>query len=125
MEAKLGLPKPGAADAQDLDQRSRSVERGVAQVAELAKERGLLKPNDSGLPGALEDSAPRSPYKRFDDASKPFSPIYVIGADGELHDLADMSAAVNSLPAYKAYRLYARSESDRDAILNLIEEVAK
>lgn len=73
----------------------------------------------------LQDLAPRSPYKRFDDPSKPFTPIYVIGADGELHDLADMSAAVNSLPTYKAFRLYAREESDRNAILAMIEEVVQ
>jgi len=125
MEAKLGLPKPGAADVADFEQRQRAVERGVAAVTEAAKERGLLIPGSSGVPTVLEDLAPRSPYKRFDDASKPFVPIYVIGADGELHDLADMSAAVNSLPTYKAYRLYARGESDRDAILAMIEEVGQ
>jgi HD superfamily phosphohydrolase len=125
MEARLGLPKPGAADVADFEQRRKAVERGVAAVTEAAKERGLLEPGDSGLPRVLQDLAPRSPYKRFDDASKPFTPIYVIGADSELHDLADMSAAVNSLPTYKAYRLYAREESDRNAILAMIEEVAK
>jgi len=97
----------------------------VAKVGELAFERGLLLPGSDGLAGVLEDTAPRSPYKRGADGARPFSRIHVIGADDELHDLADMSPAVNALSDFKAYRLYARRDSDRRAIEQLIEDASK
>jgi hypothetical protein len=94
-------------------------------VGELANERGLLLPGPDGLAGVLEDTAPRSPYKRVSDGSKPLSRILVIGADDKLHDLADMSPAVNALGDFKAYRLYARTDSDRAAIETLIEDASQ
>lgn len=123
MAAKFGLPSEG--DARDAGARAAAVAEHVARVGELALERGLLEPGDDGIPGVLEDTAPRSPYKRVSDSSRPFSRIHVIGADDELHDLADMSPAVNALGDFKAYRLYARSDSDRDAIEQLIKDASK
>jgi uncharacterized protein len=120
--ASCGLPRPGEGSGQDIAERFAEVDRRVARVGEMAIERGLFAPTEGGAPGVLEDTAPRNPYNRFDDPSKPFSPIYVVGSDGELHDIADMSMAVNSLRNYKAYRMYARAESDRDAIEAIIKE---
>lgn len=125
MAAKFGLPTEGSADAEEGQARAAIVAERVARVGELAIERGLLAPGSDGLAGVLEDTAPRSPYKRVSDGSRPFSRIHVIGSDGELHDLADMSPAVNALGDFKAYRLYARSDSDRVAIEQLIEDASK
>jgi hypothetical protein len=123
MAAKFGLPEEG--NAQDADNRAAAVAARVARVGELALERGLLEPQADGIPGVLEDTAPRSPYKRVSDGARPFSRIHVIGADNELHDLADMSPSVNALSDFKAYRLYARSDSDRAAIEGLIKDACK
>jgi HD superfamily phosphohydrolase len=125
MTALFGLPKEGSADAAEVAERSALVAAKVAKVGELAKERGLLKPGANGIAGILEDSAPRSPYKRVADGARAFSLIHVIGADDKLYDLADLSPAVNALGDYKAYRLYARSDSDRAAINQLIEDASK
>jgi HD superfamily phosphohydrolase len=125
MAAKFGLPAEGSADAQDESSRAARVAERVARVGELAIERQLLTPGSDGVAGILEDTAPRSPYKRISDGSRPFSRIHVIGADDQLHDLADMSPAVNALGDFKAYRLYARNDSDRKAVEQLIKDASQ
>jgi len=121
----FGLPKEGVADSSDIAKRSADVAQRVARVGELAKERGLFETKDGELPGILEDNAPRSPYKRLEDPSRPLSRIHVIGADDNLHDLADMSPAVNALNNYRVYRMYGRTEADIKSIESLIEEASK
>lgn len=125
MAAKFGLPKGGDAGLSDESSRIAEVAERVAKVGELAHDRGLLEPKSDGVAGILEDTAPRSPYKRLWDASKPFSRIYVVGADDQLHDLADLSPAVNALGDFRAYRMYARSESDQKAIETLIRDASQ
>lgn len=125
MAATFGLPGEGEAGPKSESTRAADVAERVARVGELAMERGLLAPEADGLAGILEDTAPRSPYKRVSDGSRPFSRIHVIGADDQLHDLADMSPAVNALSDFKAYRMYARSDSDRKAIEQLIKDASQ
>lgn len=125
MASKFGLPTEGEADASTDVARAKEVAKRVARVAELARERNLLAPGEDGIAGILEDSAPRSPYKRVLDSSRPLSRIHVIGADGELRDLADMSPAVNALGEYMAYRLYARNDSDHESIEQLIRDASQ
>ncbi len=118
----IGLPQPGRADRGDARKRAAEVAAGVARVGELVRDRGLLEVGADGLPGILEDTAPRSPYERTSDSTQPLKRIHVIGADSALHDLADMSPAVDALADFKAYRLYTRTDSDRDKVENLIKE---
>lgn len=125
MAATFGLPSEGETSPSSESDRAAAVSERVARVGELAIERGLLTANSDGLAGVLEDTAPRSPYKRVSDGSKPFSRIHVIGGDGELHDLADMSPAVNALSDFKAYRLYGRTDSDCRAIEQLLKDASK
>jgi len=80
MAAAFGLPTEG--NAKDERTRAAAVAARVAKVGELAIERGLLLPGEDGIPGILEDTAPRSPYERISDGSRPFSRIYVISANG-------------------------------------------
>ena len=54
-----------------------------------------------------------------------FLSIFLLGADGELHDLINVSPVVEALGEYYAYRLYARDQSGIDKINVLLEEVAK
>jgi HD superfamily phosphohydrolase len=125
MAAKFGLPSEGSADTYDENARAAAVAARVARVGELAIERGLLARGSDGVAGVLEDTAPRSPYKRVSDGARPFSRIHVIGADDQLHDLADMSPAVNALGDFKAYRLYVRHDSDREAVEQLIKDASQ
>jgi uncharacterized protein len=125
LTARFGLPKEGNAGTSEALERSGAVAARVAKVGELAKERELFEPGADGVAGILEDSAPRSPYKRVSDGARAFSRIHVIGADKELYDLADLSPAVNALGDYKAYRLYARTDSDRKAIEQVIEDASQ
>lgn len=120
----FGLPRDGDA-AGTVAERTAEVAKRVAEVAELVGDDGLLQPDSDGLPRVLEDTAPRSPYKRASDSSRRLSRIHVMAADGKLHDLADMSPAVNSLGDYKAYRLYGRTDSDLEKIEAIIKEVSK
>lgn len=125
MEATFGLPPEGGDGLSTDAERSLEVARRVARVGEMVNERGLLKSGSDGLPGILEDTAPRSPYKRVAESSRRLARIHVIGPDDRLYDLAELSPAVNALGDYKAYRLYARSDSDRHAIESLIEEASR
>ena len=125
MAAKFGLPEEGEVGGESESARRARVAARVARVGELAIERGLLAKGDDGIAGVLEDTAPRSPYKRASDGSPTLSRIHVIGADGKLHDLAEMSSAVNALGDFKAYRLYARNDSDREAIEKLIGDASQ
>lgn len=125
MASAFGLPQAGDANPSSDVARAKEVARRIAKVGELARERNLLEPGADGIAGILEDAAPRSPYKRVSDTTRPLSRIHVIGGDGELHDLADMSPAVNALGDYMAYRLYARNDSDRVAIEKLIEDASQ
>jgi hypothetical protein len=125
MSATFGLPKQGLADTADAKERAAEVAKRVAKVGELAQERRLFMPGSDGIPGILEDTAPRSPYKRISDGAQPLSRIHVIGADGHLHDLADMSPAVDALGDFKAYRLYTRTDSDRALVDQLIQDASQ
>lgn len=122
MTAAFGLPKEGDdADAQNA--RAAEAGRRVALVAEMVAERGLLTEMVGNVPAFLDDIAPRSPYKRV-DSSRLFSRIHVIAGD-DLHDLAEMSPAVNALSDYKAYRLYGRDNAEIQAIEKIIEEASQ
>lgn len=121
---RFGLPKDGDA-AGGAVERAAEVAMRVARVGEMVAERGLLSVTGEGIPLVLEDTAPRSPYKRSSDSSRRLSRIHVVAADGKLHDLADMSPAVNSLGDYKAYRLYARSDSEREKIEEVLKEASQ
>jgi HD superfamily phosphohydrolase len=120
----FGLPKDSDQSG-DASALAAEVAKRVAKVGEMVAEEGLLDVNADGLPLVLEDTAPRSPYKRSAEASRRLSRIHVIAADGRLHDLADMSPAVNSLGDYKAYRLYGRSDSELGKIEQIIKEAAQ
>jgi HD superfamily phosphohydrolase len=125
MSAAFGLPREGSADSEDVRNRAANVAERVARVGELVKERGLLAPGEDGLPGILEDTAPRSPYEKVSDGAQSLKRILVIGADGQLHDLADMSSAVSALGDFRAYRLYTRTDSDREKIDRVIEDASQ
>ncbi len=120
---KFGLPRES--DQSATSERIAEVAKRVAKVGELVAERGLIRTDASAVPPVLEDTAPRSPYKRASESSRRLSRIHVLAADGKLHDLADMSPAVNALGDYKAYRLYARGDSDVEAIEAIIKEVSQ
>ncbi len=122
MMRSFGLPKEDDdADAQAA--RGAEAARRVARVAEMVAERGLLTQMADNVPLFLEDTAPRSPYKRV-DSSRLFSRIHV-AAGKDLHDLAEMSPAVNSLSDYKAYRLYGRDRAEVREIERIIEEASQ
>lgn len=125
MTSTFGMPGEGETGADEHAARLAEVAARVARVGELALERRLLEPAEDGVAGILEDTAPRSPYKRVADGARPLSRIHVVGPDNKLHDLAEMSSAVNTLGDYRAYRLYARSESDVVAIEQLIKDASQ
>lgn len=121
MNLAFGLPTDSNKDVSFAD-RIAEVERRVARVGEMANERGLLDASLEQVPGVLEDTAPRSPYKQAPQTTRRLSRIHVLATDGKLYDLAEMSTPVNTLAEYKAYRLYARDESTKGVIESLIEE---
>lgn len=125
MTARFGRPVAGGTGVGEERERAAAVAARVARVGELAIERSIFAPDSNGVCGVLEDTAPRSPYKRVYDGARPLSRIHVIGADGNLHDLADLSPAVNALSDFSAYRLYARSDSDRQAVEKLLEDASR
>ena len=89
------------------------------------EERGVLDQEVDGVPAVLDDVAPRSPYKRHEEGSRRLARIFVRAADGELHDLAEVSPAVNSLADFSAYRLYARGDSELKLVTDAIEEASR
>lgn len=122
MNAAFGLPREGDEPGAEIG-RVREAARRVAKVAEAVAERGLLEEDVEGVPLFLDDTAPRSPYKRV-DSSRLFSRIHVIAGD-DLHDLAEMSPAVNALSDYKVYRLYGRDSAQIEAIEQIIREASQ
>lgn len=124
MTANFGVPKEGDPAGGEAE-RAADVAKRVARVGEMMAERGLLDSTADGIPLVLEDTAPRSPYKRAAESSRRLSRIHVLAADGKLHDLADMSPAVNALGDYKAYRLYGRSDSEIEQIEDILKEASK
>ncbi|MET3667941.1 HD domain-containing protein [Caulobacter sp. 1776] len=93
----------------------------TAEAIELIKERKLLQRRDQGIPLILEDEAKRDAYKRDGKISS----IYLMGADEKLHDLANISSAVDELGQYHAYRLYYRDEAGKKLIDQIVGEVTK
>jgi hypothetical protein len=124
MSARFGLPKEGDPIGGEAG-RLAEVALRVAKVGEIMEERGLLDREVDGVPAFLEDVAPRSPYKRSPDSSRRLSRIHVQAADKTLHDLAEVSSAVNSLAEFKAYRLYGRTDSDVREIEDVLEEASR
>jgi len=91
------------------------------RIRSLVANRGLLNFGDDE-PRVFEDVAERNPYKMVTRDEGALNRMWIIGGDGEMADLGQISPVVRSLAPFHAYRFYFGCESGRDTIEAVLKE---
>lgn len=85
------------------------------------------KEEDFPISDVLEDSAPRTPYKKLGyETPGARSKILIRRSDGDgFEDLADSSKVVDALKPRTVYRVYVRNDEARELVEGIMKEVKK
>lgn len=105
------------------DNAKRNLEMIAAEekIRAIVAERNLLGFKDAE-PHLFEDIAERNPYKIVTRDDGALNRMWIIGGDGEMHDLGQSSPVVRSLAPFHAYRFYFGCESGRKTIEAVLQE---
>jgi hypothetical protein len=84
-----------------IDRISKSIQSRVDEISNQERD---------DTPRYLQDTAKRSPYKKFDESKGPLNLINIKSSTGELVDLSKLSQAVAAIEPHRLHRVYTQED---------------